>query len=58
MTKIKVSNLRKAGQKAEQIIDEYSQGERETIYCFTLENNKGEVIGRFRPHIYNDNINN
>lgn len=49
-------DFREAGKMAEEIIDQFSQEERQEIYCFTLENGSGKTLGRFRPHRYYDNI--
>ena len=53
---ILAEGFRRAGQSAEEIIDEFSQEERKQVYCFTLEDAKGQVLGRFRPHNYLGNI--
>lgn len=53
---LRAEGFRQAGQEAEKIIDEYPQEERESIYCFTLETAKGELLGRFRPNRYHGNV--
>lgn len=56
--KIGEKNPVNAGRKAEEIISEKFWGQelREKIYCFTLEDSKGNVVGRFRPHKHCGNI--
>ncbi len=46
--KFSAKSLAEAGKYCEEFIDNIPQTERETIYCFTLENNKQQTIGRWR----------
>lgn len=56
--KLKARNAVAAGREATEIISDqfWAQELRETIYCFTLEDSRGNVIGRFRPYRWNGNI--